>query len=265
MSLPDTVSDSLSRNDSIMQTNCCSSCSGGWMWSSEAVAWSHVVTRLVRGPAKSSKMRQLMVVRWIHRQQLRWTFTAFSVPFESSNILCVILVYITGQCRETWAIILLSNQSFYVTLWVSVSIWVSIVSTPRWSINTFNTFANVFFFFFLLLHTVQLLNLLTEYIQVLQLKLNTDLQWHKRKKYILCVHGKFKSWVIFKKDGSKVNSVPFLLCSEYLATTCHVSPELYYLNKLFVGKRDFQGDLLHFESINNKVLKCHWREQNNWL
>ncbi len=30
MSLPETVSDSLCRNSLVMQTNCCSSCPGGW-------------------------------------------------------------------------------------------------------------------------------------------------------------------------------------------------------------------------------------------
>ncbi len=30
MSFPETVSDSLYRNDLVMQTDCCSSCPGGW-------------------------------------------------------------------------------------------------------------------------------------------------------------------------------------------------------------------------------------------
>ncbi len=30
MSFPETVSDSLCRNDLVMQTDCCSSCPGGW-------------------------------------------------------------------------------------------------------------------------------------------------------------------------------------------------------------------------------------------
>ncbi len=67
MSFPETVSDSLCRNSLVMQTDCCSSCAGGWsqtilevkMLDVEVLGWCgytwSAVARPVGCPAKFSE------------------------------------------------------------------------------------------------------------------------------------------------------------------------------------------------------------------
>ncbi len=87
MSFPKTVSDSLWRNSLGMQTDCCSSCPGGWsqtilevkMLDVEVLGWCgytwSAVVRLVDYTAKSSETPlDTAYGREMNSQQLWWTF-----------------------------------------------------------------------------------------------------------------------------------------------------------------------------------------------
>ncbi len=140
MSFPETVSDSLCRNSLVMQTDCCSSCPGGWsqtilevkMLDVEVLRWCgytwSAVVRPVGCTAKFSEMPlEMAYVREnkhsIHGQQLWWTFLQSACQLHApsklaaSVALCCVIKphildwpFIVASLRHTCAIIMLSNQ-----------------------------------------------------------------------------------------------------------------------------------------------------------
>ncbi len=104
MSFPETVSDSLCRNSSVMQTDCCSSCPGGW---SQTILEVKMLDVEVLGSGG----------------QLWWTFLLSACQlhapskFATSVALCCVIKlhilewpFIVASLRHTCAIIMLSNQ-----------------------------------------------------------------------------------------------------------------------------------------------------------
>ncbi len=82
MSFPETVSDSLCRNSLVMQTDCCSSCPGGWsqmilevkmwMWRS----WAGVATRGLRLWFRLDVLPNSLKRLWRQLMAEKWTFNS---------------------------------------------------------------------------------------------------------------------------------------------------------------------------------------------
>ncbi len=140
MNFPETVSDSLCRNSLVMQTDCCSSCLGGWsqmnlevkMLDVEILGWCGYTW--VCGCEAGWMYCQILWnafgdgLWWrkehsIHGQQLWWTFLLSACQLHappklatSTALYCVIKLhilewpFIVASLRHTCAIIMLSNQ-----------------------------------------------------------------------------------------------------------------------------------------------------------
>ncbi len=137
MTLPETLSDSVCRNSLVMQTNCCSSCPGGWsqtilevkMLDVEVLGWCgytwSVVVRPVGCTAKFSETP--LETAYGREMNIQFTATALvdipavSIPiarsFKTSVALCCVIKlhilewpFIVASLRHTCAIIMLSNQ-----------------------------------------------------------------------------------------------------------------------------------------------------------
>ncbi len=141
MSFPETVSDSLCRNSLVMQTNCCSSCPGGWsqtilevkMLDVEVLGWCGYTwscgceTGLDILPNSLKRLwRRLMVDKWTLNS---WATALVDIPAASMQLhapsktcdICGIVLcdktahllewpFIVASLRHTCAIIMLSNQ-----------------------------------------------------------------------------------------------------------------------------------------------------------
>ncbi len=132
---PETVSDSLCRNSLVMQTDCCSSCPGGWsqmilevnMLDVEVLGWcGYTWSAVVRPNSLKRLWRRLMVEKWTSNS---WAtalvdIAAVRMPiarsFKTCNICGIVLcdktahfrvAFYCGQpIRHTCATIMLSNQ-----------------------------------------------------------------------------------------------------------------------------------------------------------
>ncbi len=84
MSFPETVSDSLCRNSLFMQTDCCSSCPGGWsqtilevkMLDVEVLGWC--LTRGLRLWGQSDLLPNSLKRLWRRLMVEKWTFNSHS-------------------------------------------------------------------------------------------------------------------------------------------------------------------------------------------
>ncbi len=130
MSFPETVSDSLCRNSLVMQTDCCSSCLGGWsqmilevkMLDVEVLGWcGYTWSAVVDVLTKSLKRlwRRLMVDKLTFNS---WATALVDIHctlpqnLRHVALCCVIKLqilewpFIVASLRYTCAIIMLSNQ-----------------------------------------------------------------------------------------------------------------------------------------------------------
>ncbi len=118
MSFPEMVSDSLCRNTLVMQTDCCSSCPGGWsqmilevkMLDVEVLGWcGYMGSAVVRPVGCTAKFSETPLETAYGRerniqftgQQLWWTFLQSACQLHAPS---------KFSLRHTCAIIMLSNQ-----------------------------------------------------------------------------------------------------------------------------------------------------------
>ncbi len=117
MSFPETVSDSLCRNDTVMQTDCCSSCPGGWsqtilevkMLDVEVLGWcGYTWSAVVRPDGCTAKFNE-PPLEMAYGREMNIQFTGNSSGGHSccQHDKCTLLV---ASLRQTYAIIMLSNK-----------------------------------------------------------------------------------------------------------------------------------------------------------
>ncbi len=127
MSFPETVSDSLCRNSVVMQTDCCSSCPGGWsqmilevkMLDVEILGWCGSSWSAVVRPVGCTAKFSEMPLETAYGREINIQFTGNNSKLATSVALCCVIKlhilewpFIVASLRHTCAIIMLSNQYF---------------------------------------------------------------------------------------------------------------------------------------------------------
>ncbi len=99
MSFPETVSDSLCRNSLVIQTDCCSSCLGGWsqtilevkMLDVEVLGWCGYMWSAVLRPVGCTANSLKCFWRWLMVEKLTfnsWATALVGIPAVSMPIAC---------------------------------------------------------------------------------------------------------------------------------------------------------------------------------
>ncbi len=132
MSFPETVSNSLCRNDLVMQTDFCSSCPGGWsqtilkgkLLDVEVLGWCDYMWSAVVRPVGCTAKFSETPLETAYSREMNIQFTGHSC---SQHAICMLLRNIVALCcviklhilewpfivaslRHTCAVIMLSNQ-----------------------------------------------------------------------------------------------------------------------------------------------------------
>ncbi len=108
MSFPETVSDSFCRNSLVMQTDCCSSCPGGWSQTILEVkmldgrSWAGVVTRGLRLWGRLDVLPNSLKRPWRQLMVEKWTFNSQATALVDISVVSMPIARSPRTMQHLW-------------------------------------------------------------------------------------------------------------------------------------------------------------------